>query len=428
MWNKLKRSQAFYIVVSILVAIVFWLYVDIAQSSDAVVPIRGIPVSFLGMEDLNDENLLVLGESPTIDIRVSGPRSVITRLNPSNITVTANVSDITQAGIYSKELTVTLPSNVTSATSQTVRTIYRSATAVDVTVVQMVSKTVDIEPVFEGTVAENRFYDENSFVLQQRELTIHGEETVVETVSYAKVVLSERNLSSTWTGWLNVVLCDKEGNVVSTENLTLETDSISAAFYVECQKVLPLQVSLQAGGGATEADATVQITPETVVVIGQEIQLENVDELSLGTVDLGRIITFGSYDLPIELPSGVSLQNEEQTSAHVEVHIHNLDTRKLTTSNIHLLNAPEGYDFQPQSLEVRVRGRTEDFDLLVSDDILVTVDLSEVEIEDSTKLVVPAQVEIEGIPELGVLGSYSVEISVIPWTDTAQPEDTDSGA
>ena len=423
MWNKLKQSKAFYVVIAILGAIVFWLYVDIAQPSEANVPIRGIPVTFTGAESLSSEGLLIIGDSPTIDLRVSGPRSVITRLNPGNITVTASVADIKEAGVYSAELNINLPSSVTSATSQQVRIISRSASAVDVTVVKMVSKTVEIIPEFTGTVAQNRFYDEDSFALQQRELLVQGEESVVDTVSYAKVELSERNLSSTWTGWLDVVLCDKEGNPVNTENLTVETDAISVAFYVDCQKELPLQVSLLAGGGAAEENASYEITPASIIVTGQEIQLEDLESLNLGTVDLGKIITTGTYDFPITLPAGISQQNPEQTSAHVTVSINGLETRKLVTSNIQLLNAPEGHSYQAGSLEVRVRGKAEAFELLMNDDIRVQADLKEIEPVDGTKVTVPAEVVIDGISELGVLGSYSVEVSVQPMAETASPED-----
>lgn len=413
MWNRLRKSQAFYVVLSILGAIIFWLYIDIAQPSEAYVSIRSIPVTFHGTETLDGEGLLILGESPTIDIRVSGPRSVITRLNQNNVSVTASVGDITEAGVYSVELSVSLPSSVTSTTSQQVRIVSRSATAVDVSVVQMVSKTVEIHPVFAGSVAADRFYDEDSFVLQQRELTIRGEQSVVDAVSYARVVLTERNLSSTWTGWLDVELCDKEGNLVDPENLTMESDSISAAFYVESQKEVPLQVTLVPGGGAAVSDAEYTVTPETVTVTGQQIQLDDLSEIVLGSVELGKIITTGSYDFDIKLPSGLSIRNLTQTTAHVEVSIHGLETRRITASNIQYLHAPEGYTLSGKSVEVRVRGKEEAFTLLMSDDIVVTVDLEGAEVTDGAALTLPAAVEIEGISELGVLGSYSVEVTAV---------------
>ena len=412
MWNKLRSTRATYIALSILGAIVFWLYVDIAQPSEAYVSIRGIPVSFHGAEALDKKGLLILGEDPTIDIRVSGPRSVITRLNQSNVSVTASVDNITEAGVYSTELNISLPSSVTSSTSQQVRIVSRSASAIDVSVVQMVSKTVEIRPQFTGTVAANRFYDENSFVLQQNELIIRGEQSVVDSVSYAMVTLSERNLTSTWTGWLDVQLCDKEGALVSSENLNLETESISVAFYVESQKEVPLKVTLVPGGGAAVSDATCQITPSTVTITGQQIVLDDVSEIDLGTIDLGKIITTGSYDLPIELPNGVSNRNSSQETAHVEVHVEGLETRRITVNNIVLRNAAEGFVLKPESVDVRIRGKEEAFTLLMNDDIIVTVDLTDVALTDGAVLTVPATVEIQGMSELGVLGSYNVVIAV----------------
>ena len=412
MWNKLRSTQAPYIAVSVLVAIIFWLYVDIAQPSEAYVSIRGIPVTFHGVETLDQEGLLILGDDPTIDIRVSGPRSVITRLNQSNVSVVASVDSITEAGVYSVELNISLPSAVTSSTSQQVRIVSRSASAIDVSVVQMVSKTVEVRAEFNGTVAANRFYDENSFVLQQHELTIRGEQSVVDSVSYALVTLSERNLTTTWTGWLDVELCDKEGAPVSTENLTLETESISAAFYVESQKEIPLKVTLVPGGGASVSDASCQITPATITVTGQQVQLDDLSEIDLGTVELGKIITTGSYDLPIELPSGVSNRNTAQDTAHVEVRIQGLETRRITVNNIVLENAAEGFTLTPESVDVRIRGKEDAFTLLMSDDIIVTADLEGVTLADKAVLTVPARVEIQGLSELGVLGSYNVTISV----------------
>ena len=137
MWEKIKNSRSFYVVISILLAIASWLYVD-AQNPDASVTINNIPVSYVGDEHLEDENLLILDEAPTINVKVSGPRSVITQLNRNNIKITASASEITAAGVYSLDCTINLPSSVTSTSSSPVRITSRSASAIDVTVVKMV--------------------------------------------------------------------------------------------------------------------------------------------------------------------------------------------------------------------------------------------------------------------------------------------------
>ena len=315
---------------------------------------------------------------------------------------------------------------MTSTSSSDVRIISRSASAIDVTVVKMVSKTVDIIPEFTGTVSANHFFDEDSFVLQQHQLEIRGEESVVESVSYAKVVLSASNLSTTWTGWLDVILCDQEGNPIQSDWLDMETNSISAAFYVESEKEIPLTVTLLSGGGATEADAFYEVTPATVKVTAQEVILEDLAELNLGTIDLGQILTTGEYEFDIQLPNGVSNRDPDVTTAKVQVTIDGLETRRIVTSNIQLLNAPEEYEYTYGDLEVRVRGREEAVELLMSDDIQVTLDLSQVELTDQTTVTVPADVEIPGISELEVFGTYSMEISV--HTPSSQEPDVETAA
>ena len=144
----------------------------------------------------------------------------------------------------------------------------------------------------------------------------------------------------------------------------------------------------------------------------QEVVLDNLEELNIGTVDLGQILTTGEYEFSIDLPTGVSSRDPDVTTAKVTVTVNGLETRRIVTSNIRLVNAPEEYEYEYGDLEVRVRGREEAVELLLSDDIEVTLDLSQVELADQTTVIVPASVEIPGISELGVFGSYNMEVSV----------------
>ena len=421
MWSKFRGSRLSYLVLAIFAAVICWLYVDLARQPDARVSINNIPVNFAGEDLLNDMGLLILDDSPTISIRVSGPRSVITQLNRENITITASTIGISEAGVYSLECEINLPGSVTSGSGNPVAITSRSATAVDVTVVEMESNTVPVRAEFTGTLADNRFYDEDSFVLELTELEIRGEESEVNLVSYAKVVLSETNLADTWTGRLPVILCDAQGNELSTDNLLLETDMISVAFYVECYKEVPLTVTMISGGGATSEDASYTVNPETIIVTGQEGVLEDLTEISLGTVDLSQVITSEQFEFDIVLPDQVS-SRDGVTGATVTVTMSDrLETRMIETSNIRLENAPDGYEYQYGSLTVRVRGRSNNFSLLLADDIQVTADLSGVSVANGATLTVPVEVELTGITELGVLGNYTLTVTV---TDPGHAADT----
>ncbi|MCD8383234.1 MAG: hypothetical protein LUC30_10080 [Clostridiales bacterium] len=428
MWNKIRNSRLSYILLSVLLSVVCWLYVDLAQQPDAQVTINSIPVTFIGEENLESEGLLITGETPTINVVVKGPRSIITQLNNSNIIVTATTASITEAGVYTLDLSINLPSSVTSSSSSDVSIVSRSASAVDVTVVQMVSKTVTITPEFTGSVADGYYSDDESFVLQQKELEIRGEESVVDSVSYAKVILSDTGLTDTWSGWLSIVLCDKDGNEVSTDDLTLETEAISVTYYVQCIRELTLTVDLISGGGATSENAECTYSVESVTVVGQSINLDDLETLTVGEVDLGQIATTGEYEFSIEdaLPDGVSLMSNE-TTVKVQVTITGLEIRIVSTSNIVLENKTDGWNYQVANVEIRLRGKTEDFDLLINDDIQVTVDLEGVELVDGETVSVPATVELSGVSDLGILGSYNVSVTTtLIQEETTEEETTDS--
>ena len=82
--NNSKSQKAVYIVISVLVAFVFWLYVDNTGSGERDIRLYNIPVTFVGeSEELADRGLmLVSGDATTtIDLRLQGRLSVISKIN-----------------------------------------------------------------------------------------------------------------------------------------------------------------------------------------------------------------------------------------------------------------------------------------------------------------------------------------------------------
>ena len=79
---KITKSQkAIYIVISVLIAVVFWLYVDNTGVNERDVRLYNIPITFVGEQDeLADRGLmLVSGEDTTVDLRLRGRRQVVSK-------------------------------------------------------------------------------------------------------------------------------------------------------------------------------------------------------------------------------------------------------------------------------------------------------------------------------------------------------------
>lgn len=411
MWNKIKDSKGVYIAISIFCAILIWMYIDVTEKPDAPVTIRNIPVTFYGEDLLEEDGLMIAdAEGRTVNLTLTGNRSTLSNLNRDNIIVRVDASSqISKPGEVSLDYTVTLPSGTSS-----VKIKSRSVETIDVTVIKMGRKTIGLRGVFTGSVADGYMYDTSRFSFSVEQITIHGEQSLVESVDHAQVTLSEKNLTDTWQGSLPVSLVDGEGNPVDSEDLILSDTVVDVTFPVYAVKTVPLSVEILPGGGATEDDITCQISPKKITVSGTKNALEELDEITLGEIDLAQIITSETENIAIDLPEGIT-NVSGTTSAQVSVSVNSdLVTKKLNVTNLTLKNVPEGREatLLTESLEVRIRGDKDSMSLLMERDVSVEVDLSKLEEESTGVCAVAADVKVTGLSDVGVIGTYEVTVQI----------------
>lgn len=69
MWKKIADSRWFYVVVSVLLAFILWLYVGNEANPTQSATLRGIKVNFSGLEKLEERGLMISeGESQTMTL------------------------------------------------------------------------------------------------------------------------------------------------------------------------------------------------------------------------------------------------------------------------------------------------------------------------------------------------------------------------
>lgn len=409
MWNKIRQINVLYMVIAILCAVLVWFYVDLTVEPEVKKTIHDIPVEFVGDDVLEKEGLMVSdGENTTLSLTFSGTRAVVSQLKRANIKVTADLSEqITEAGVQSVEYNVNYPSNVRLSSSRSIREI-------ELTVVKMNTKTVSVEGVFEGSVADGYLSDESKFQFDTSFITVGGEESQVAQIDHAEAVLAEQNLTDTWSGTLSLILVDKNGEELDQTGLTLSQTEVETTFPVSMVKTIPLKVSLTEGGGATAEDVSCTVTPSTIQVSGTAEDLEGLEELNLGTVDLAQVVTTLRSSFDITLPDGVTCSSGEKT-ASVDVTIKSsLTTRRVNASRLSVKNAPEGYtvSLADDSVEVRIRGPRDSMSLLEAGDVVLNVDLKDVNIDEANEFTVPVEVSVTGMSDVGAVGSYEATVQL----------------
>ena len=358
----MKRNKIISLLLSAVIAISLWVYVVTTVTPEDSQWIRNIPVTFTNEDGLfSDRNLtLTKGRNATVDLKVYGKRQDLLKLNNSNITITVDLSDVLGPGSWPLRYTIEMPETVSD---NDISIESRSTYEIDVQVDLLSVKEVPVQAVFQGSVADG--YVQDSIELEYDTLEISGPQDQVSKVDHAEVVLERTNLSKTVSDSLAYTLVDADGGEVVSDEIHCNVDKIGVMMTVSMVKELPLTVQFIDGGGATEEHVVSSIEPSTITVKGSAEDLEGLNSLNIGNIDLSTIPTNTSYtgNFSIVLPDNMTnLTGEEM--AKVTVELKNLKEKTFRVTNLELANTPSNLKatLGTVSLQIKLRGPSDVID------------------------------------------------------------------
>lgn len=408
MMGRLKESRWVFILLSIVLAIVFWFYVRASVDPPGTATFHNVRVEVTGTNVLTSQGLTVASLSTErVEVRVEAPTSVLTNLRrfQDNMFVRLDVSRCVE-GENRMEWRVTLPTNfnVDEVVIQE-----QSPAAILVTVEKLYSQSFPVEFRLNGQVSGD--YQMGTPAIEPEQVVVSGPVEQVNQVAKVAAILEDSELDERFAGDLPLTLLDQNGNPLTDLEITLSTDTAYVVVPVVVTKKVPLTVSIEPGGGATKEDAVWDIEPKTIVVSGSKADLEGLEEIALGTINLSEVLGTNTFTLPITLDP--SFTNESGlTEAEVKVTVEGLDTEVFAVSNIRTSPPPEGWtvDVVTQSVLVTVRGPAEELAKIDASQIIVMADLSDVTTLGGSR--VPARVYLNGTSTVGVIGEYTVAVDI----------------
>lgn len=413
--EKTSNSKTLRIAVSILLAVALWMYVGKSLNRDEEKTVRGLPVNFSGIEMLEERGLMITqGQDQTVSVQVKAKENVIDQINSSTISATVDVSDITQPGTYARmyQVAPSLMGGVSSSSAYSI-TAYRPEN-VNFTVSKLAERTIPIQGSFTGSVADG--YQAGTFTFSPESLKVRGEESLVNQIYYALVVLDQKDISETYNGDLPYTFISFNGEEIGTSGLETNVELVRTVLPVVQLKEVPLTVNFLPGGGATEADITYEIQPvDSIVVSGPAADLEPLKSISLGDIDLSKVIGSDTITKSVEVAPG--LTNESGISeVTVKVRITGLSTAVFEVDNIELTNKPSGFKVEQitKSRQVTVRGSEDALATISASQLRIVADLKEISnVGTATGTqTVPVKVYLDGRSDVGVVGEYSISVSV----------------
>ena len=420
---RFNRSKVVRIVISILVAIAMWLYVDLERAPERTMTIRYIPVEFSGENTtLADKNLMLLsGYDTTIDLKIRGPKRELVKMNRDNVRVIASTSSIDSVGVHQLDWTVSFPDGVVRTNVSVEKA---SLSQITVTVGELYTKEVPVECQVVGEVAEGYFTGD--VVLDPEVLTLRAQRDDLLNVSCAKLTVDISGATRSVVQTVDVQLYDYDGNPVENSNIRTNTSLIQAKVPVLTTREVELAVEFSGVPGAAMNSIKCDITPKTVRLNGEADVLDSIDKLVLATLHVDDLELHQQNSYVVTPPDGTWLVNGNEV-ATADITLEGIEEKSLTATSIEFDKLPSGlYAIAPDGgLTVRLWGLSEEIEAVTAENLRVIADMSAVTGQGT--VTVPVTVTISGFNDVTVRGTYELTVTVTDVAPTV-PETADGAA
>ena len=401
-----KGRKIFYIIISILVSVFVWFYVNYTEV--VTLSVNEIPVEFINEDTtLADRGLMLLNaDGTTVDLRLQVPRNIVFRFDTDQIRIVADLSSITAPGKQSLAYSILYPSNITSRNvtvdSPSVRTI-------PVEIGELSRKEVEVRCKIVGSVAEN--YIAGSLQMLPRTLEIRGQQSDIMQVNYAQVTLNIADATSTIVKLLDYELYDFNDQAISNQNIHPVSEQIQVTLPVMTVKEIPLTVAFVESPGVRLASFDYTIEPQTITISGDAAAISTIEEVVLDTLTLSSLSVSESFVYDIVLPDGIT-NLSGITTASVEIFSQNFQTLDVEATHFSYenLGANRSVSIVTSTLPVKLRGTPGEIAKVAAKDVCVVADLSDIA-DASGTYTVPAHIQVDQC-DVGAVGTYAVTVRI----------------
>jgi YbbR domain-containing protein len=406
--SRLFDNRIFKAIISLVAALLIWIYITGNQEEEITREFRNIPVVFSGAETMQESQGYVLTDvdTETVTIRVKGTRANIGKLDASELQAVIDLSKVTKTGNNRVSYTISYPSNLDSSK---ISVISRSPENIQFYVAKQFTKTVPVKGAFSGRTAEGYVAEEPVF--EPTTITLTGPDSKLENIAYVWATIGGDNVTETKTADVPFTYMDADGKQLDYTDITPDYDTVTVTVPISLEKEVSLSIDILEGAGATSENTIVTIEPATVMISGDSTIVEGINKIVLTTIDLTDFASTYEETYPIILDNDV--QNVTGTAeAKVKIEIVGLETKKMAVTNISLINVPSGYSAEllTQSLEATIRASSDVLSKIKSNNLRAVADLSQ--IVSTGDVSVPVKIYIDGYSDAGAVGDYKVTVNI----------------
>ena len=410
---------------SVVLAIVFWFLVVMADNPKDSVAFSNIQVNLINTELLEKGNKFyeVLEGSDRIRVTVEAPRNVIQELSASDIVAEADVSRLTEVN------TVPISFRVLNDEVE-ILDISGSRDAVQLNVEQKASNWVSVVCDTRGDVAEG--YIIGNAKLEQNRIEITGPQSVVDSIKSAGIEIDVTGATSNVSGNADIHFYDAEGELVDDSDIAKNTSSMHVEVPVLATKEVPVEAAFT--GVPAEGylvTGVVQCEPSSVMIAGTASALAEISRISIPERELDITDQEGSLERVIDIRKYLDNASLADSSFNgrvtATVYIEPMGERTLviSRSNLTVTNLPTGYDWsfaeEQMTYRLRISGLDDAVSAVDQGAVHGTIDIgawmTEGDIQELDTGVYEIRVGFELTDDVNIENEISVRLNIVKLED-----------
>jgi YbbR domain-containing protein len=385
-------------IISVIIAVILWLYAVSELNPEQAKNIYDIPVTIINEDALNEQQL-TLAEKPaeSVTIRIRGLVNDIRKVNTANLKAVLDLRTIDWTGTRQVEL------NIEGLLPREVK--LDKIPEIPLTVDNIAFKTVPVTVEKSGEAAKGYFvHPEN---VEPQTVTIIGAQSLVDSVVRGVVQVKLDNDESTIEQSLPIKLVDAAARVISSEYLKLKQESAIVMIPIYPVKSLAVKANITGVPANGYVVDDVEVEPGMLIVNGFASVIDKLEALVTESVDIQNAVEDVQATAEIKEVEGVYLEPGQPSQISVVVRIRETTIEKsLTVNQIELKNIPEGYQAEvvSGSVTLQLRGLFTAVNPMTAQSLNPSVDVSQ--LSQGEEDIVPGQYELP----LSIAVTQSVEI------------------
>lgn len=285
MKNNLKRNTRIKLI-SLLSAIVLWMYVMAIVDPEDTKLFENIPVSVTNMEEIQDNDLVVYPESDLVaDIYITGKLSDLQKISADDIHISGSINNPIEGKNY-----LYLKVNINKQVSYEFKSDF-----IIVELEKLIHEEKDINPEIIGEYKD----DVDTVTLQQSSVNISGPRVLVDQVKYIKATVEvNNNDKNELTQKVKLIPMSIDNKEVKGVNL--DTKSINAQITFLIEKQLPINIQLEDENIDIKG---YEVLPELVTIKGKKDVLDSINYINTEKISSTEIGSSKKVNLII--PEGI---------------------------------------------------------------------------------------------------------------------------